>query len=201
MKHYFSILCLALSCVFCNLAIADTYGLVGDTVDASVIRTIYDPFYGVGRINGYGLDSPFVVAQGNSDQKEYRGAFILNVDNLSFDVDFLSSNSWQDGIILRISDLNFSSNLFTSFSLQIQTNLSGLTWTQGSNFVDINLFSFHQEPISYIHGQFVITSIPEPSNLALLMIGFLCTVMLNKRRQSISNSTKLDTDGCSQKLA
>lgn len=194
MKHYFLILCLALSSIFCNLAVADSYGLEGDSVDASVIRTIYDPFYGVGRINGYGLDSPFVVSQGNSDQKEYSGAFILNVDNLSFDVDFLSSNSWQEGLILRISDLNFSSNLLTSFSLVVQTNLSGLTWTQGSDFVDINLFSFHQEPRSYIHGQFVITSVPEPSNLALLMVGLLCIVMSNKIRCSIAFRTKLHTD-------
>ncbi len=194
MKHYFLISCLALSSIFCNLAIADSFGLEGDSVDASVIRTIYDPFYGVGRISGYGLDSPFVVSQGSTDQKEYSGAFILNVDNLSFDVDFLSSNSWQDGTILRISDLNFSSNLLTNFNLIVQTNLSGLTWSQGSDYVDINLFSIHQEPSSYIHGQFVVTSIPEPSNLALLMVGLLCIVKSTKSRRSIAFTAKRHTD-------
>lgn len=160
-------LCAALSGINANAA---PVGLVGDTIDAAVIRTIPDPYYGVGRICCYGLDAPFVVANGTSDQKQYSSSFKLNVDNLSFDIDFLSQNSWQNGIVLRLSDLDFLPDMIVPFTLSLDTNLSGLTWTVGADYVDINLYSIHQTADSYIHGQF---QVPEPGTLLLLLAGLL----------------------------
>lgn len=158
---------------------ATPVGLVGDTVDAAVIRTIYDPFYGVGRVCCYGLDAPFQVVDGNSDQKQYSSAFKLNVDNLSFDIDFLSLNSWQNGVVLRLSNLNFLPDQLVPFDLVLDTNLGGLTWNVGADYVDINLYSIQQTPGSYIHGQF---QIPEPDTLLLMLMGLVATWIFRRKR-------------------
>ena len=159
-------------------ASATPVGLVGDTIDAAVIRTIYDPFYGVGRVCCYGLDAPFQVVDGDSDQKQYSSAFKLNVDNLSFDIDFLSLNGWQDGVVLRLSNLNFLPGQLVPFDLVLDTNLGGLTWTDGADYVDINLYSIHQTPDSYIHGQF---QVPEPDTLLLIVLGLVATWVIRSK--------------------
>jgi hypothetical protein len=157
---------------------ATPIGLAGDTIDAAVIRTIYDPFYGGGRICCYGLDAPFQVVDGNSDQKQYSGAFKLNVDNLSFDIDFLSLNGWQDGIVLRLSDLNFLPGRLVPFALVLDTNLAGLTWSVGADYVDINLYSIRQTPESYIHAQF---QVPEPDTLLLISVGLVAAWAVRRK--------------------
>lgn len=154
-------------------------GLVSDTIDAAVIRTIYDPFYGVGRVCCYGLDAPFQVFDGNSDQKEYSGAFKLDVDNLSFDIDFMSLNGWQDGVVLRLSDLNFLAGHIVPFGLVLDSNLDGLTWSVGADYVDINLYSIHQTPDSYIHGQF---KVPEPGTVLLTLVGLVAVWAIRRKR-------------------
>lgn len=172
MKKLLNMMVLMWSALWCFNASATPVGLAGDTIDAAVIRTIYDPFYGVGRVCCYGLDAPFQVVDGNSDQKQYSGAFILNVDNLSFDIDFLSSNGWQDGVILRLSSLNFLPGLLVPFNLALDTNLDGLTWSTGADYVDINLYSINQTPDSFIHGQF---HVPEPDTFLLIALGLAIT--------------------------
>ena len=159
-------------------ASATPVGLAGDTIDAAVIRTIYDPFYGVGRVCCYGLDAPFQVVEGNSDQKQYSSAFKLNVDNLSFDIDFLSLNGWQNGVVLRLSNLNFLPGQIVPFDLVLDTNLGGLTWNVGAGYVDVNLYSIHQTPASYIHGQF---QVPEPDTLLLILLGLVATWVIRSK--------------------
>jgi hypothetical protein len=158
---------------------ATPIGLAGDTIDAAVIRTIPDPFYGVGRVCCYGLDAPFQVADGNSDQKQYSGAFTLDVNNLSFDIDFLTQNGWQAGVVLRLSNLNFLPGQLVPFDLVLNSNLPGLTWSAGADFVDINLDSIQQTPNSYIHGQF---QVPEPGTLLLIFLGLIGTWVIRNKR-------------------
>lgn len=165
-------------------ASATPIGLVGDTIDAAVIRTIYDPFYGAGRVCCYGLDAPFQVADGDSDLKQYSNAFKLNIDNLSFDIDFLTQNGWQDGVVLRLSDLNFLPGQLVPFDLVLDTNLAGLTWSVGADYVDLNLYSIHQTPGSYIHGQF---QVPEPDTLLLILLGLVGTWVI-RRKETILGS-------------
>ena len=66
--NIFLLICLF---IFSTNTIAVPIGLEGDEIDAAMIRTIDHPFYGVGRICCYGLDSSFVVENGLSDQKQY----------------------------------------------------------------------------------------------------------------------------------
>jgi hypothetical protein len=165
-------------------ASATSIGLVGDTIDAAVVRTIYDPFYGGGRVCCYGLDAPFQVVDGASDQKQYSGAFKVNVDNLSFDIDFLSLNGWQDGVVLRLSNLNFLPSELVPFDLVLDTNLAGLTWSVGADYVDINLYSIHQAPDSYIHGQF---HVPEPDTLLLILLGLVATWVIRSKGKKQGN--------------
>ncbi len=172
MKKLLSVMVFVWSALLGLNASASPVGLVGDTIDAALIRTIFDPFYGVGRVCCNGLDAPFQVIDGVSDSKQYSSAFKLNVDNLSFDIDFLSSNGWQDGVILRLSNLNFMPGQLVPFDLVLDTNLIGLTWSIGADYVDINLYSIHQTPDSYIHGQF---QVPEPDTLLLIALGLFAT--------------------------
>lgn len=157
-------------------------GLLGDTIDAAVVRTIHDPFYGIGRVCCYGLDAPFQVVDGVSDQKQYSGAFKLNVDNLSFDIDFLSSNGWQNGVVLRLSGFNFLPGQILPFDLILDSNLNGLTWSVGADYIDINLYSIRQTPNSYIHGQFLVS---EPGIASLIVAGLIFTLLIGGRSRHL----------------
>jgi len=161
-------------------------GLAGDSIDAAVVRTIFDPFYGVGRVCCYGLDAPFQVVNGNSDQKQYSSAFKLDVDNLSFDIDFMSLNGWQNGVVLRLSDLNFLPGQIVPFALVLDTNLGGLTWSVGADYVDINLYSIHQTPDSFIHGQF---HVPEPDTILLILVGLVAAWVFSSKYFEYSTGT------------
>ena len=52
-------------------SLASSTGLEGDEIDAAMIRTIDSYSYGLGRICCYGLDAPFIVENGTSDQQQY----------------------------------------------------------------------------------------------------------------------------------
>lgn len=184
MKKLLGTMAIIWGAMWMSNASAAPVGLVGDTIDAAVIRTITDPYYGGGRICCYGLDAPFQVLDGSADQRQYSSSFKLDVDNLSFDIDFLSFNRWQDGIVLRLSGLNFLPGQMLPFDLVLDTNLSGLTWSVGADFVDINLYSFRQTPTSYIHGHFAVAEIPEPGAALLLLAGLLASVVVGMKGRS-----------------
>jgi len=155
--------------------------LAGDTVDAAIVRTINDPFYGGGRISGYGLDAPFVVQDGNSDQKTYSSTFKLDVDGNKFSIWFLTLAGWQDGIVFRLSDLDFSLPGSTLSSVSADTNLVGYTLTVGADSIDLGLGGTHFTPSTYFVGTFDVSSVPEPASLALVMLG-LMGVAASRRR-------------------
>lgn len=155
--------------------------LAGDTIDAAIVRTINDPYYGEGRLFGYGLDAPFVVQDGNSDQKKYSSAFKLDVDGDKFSVWFLSLAGWQDGIVLRLSDLDFSQPGSTLSSVSANTNLVGYTLTVGADSIDLGLGGTHFTPSTYFVGTFGVSSVPEPASLALVVLG-LAGVAASRRK-------------------
>ena len=164
--------------IFSSNVMALPIGLVGDEIDAAVIRTIDSPGFGFGRICCFGLESPFVVEDGAIDQKQYSSSFLLDVNAFSFSLNYIGFGGWQDGIILRISDLDFSNNLQYLSDLHINTNVIGLSWLVGSDFIDLHLGGTRQDNGTYINGRFLVASIPEPSSLSLLFISFVVMVLI-----------------------
>ena len=148
-------------------------GLEGDVIDAAMIRTIESPFYGSGRICCYGLDSPFVVENGSGDQKQYSSSFLLDVNSLSFDINYIGLGGWQEGIVLRLSDLDFDNNSNYLSDLVINTNVAGLTWLVGVDYIDLNIGGTKQDEGLYISGTFIVTSVPEPTSFSLLLLAFI----------------------------
>ena len=158
--------------------------LEGDTVDAAMIRTI-DTGYGLGRIVGYGLEGPFVVVNGPADVQQYSEHYLLDIDGDHFTVDFLGqfTSGWQEGTVLRLSDLDFSGTSFLS-GLNIDTNLVGYTLTFGSNYIDIGLGGTEFSGSTYFNATFKVsqvTAIPEPATLALMAVGLLGVASAAKR--------------------
>lgn len=160
---------------------AQTYTLAGDTIDAAIVRTV-DSGYGLGRIYGYGLDAPFIAAEGTADQRQYSSAFTINVDGGAFDIRFLNSAGWQDGIVLRLSDLNFSP-IGTSFlsGLTVDTNLVGYGLTIRPDSIDLALGGTHFDSSTYFAGKFNVSAVPEPSSLALLTLGLIGIASTTRR--------------------
>lgn len=163
---------LALSLFVSSTAHAATATLAGDQIDAAIIRTV-DTGYGTGRIFGYGLDEPFTVQDGNSDQHQYSSAFNLNVDGDKFSLNFISLAGWQDGIVLRLSDLDFSPTGKILSSVSVSTNLVGYTLKTNSHGIDVGLGGTSFTPDTYFIGTFVVSSVPEPTSLALFSCGLL----------------------------
>ena len=157
MKH----LLLALALLTATAAHAGPTTLVGDQIDAAMIRTI-DTGYGLGRIFGYGLDAPFVVQDGNADQHQYSSAFKLDVDGNKFSIRFLQLAGWQDGIVLRLSDLDFSPIGSVLSSVSVNTNLAGYTLTTGADWIDLGLEGriSRQTPTSSEHSMFLLCQSP-----------------------------------------
>lgn len=176
MKH----LLLALALLTATAAHAGPTTLAGDQIDAAMIRTI-DTGYGLGRIFGYGLDAPFVVQDGNADQRQYSSAFNLDVDGNKFSIRFLSLAGWQDGTVLRLSDLDFSPIGSVLSSVSVNTNLTGYTLTTGADWIDLGLGGTHFTADTYFIGAFDVSSVPEPTSLALVSLGLLCVSALRKR--------------------
>lgn len=152
---------------------ASATGLAGDTIDAAVIRTI-DNGYGLGRITGYGLDASFIVMDGNDDLRKYSSAFTLDVDDMGFAIHFLGTAGWQAGTVLRLSDLDFGDPGTGALTgVDVSTNLSGLTFNHGANFLDIQLGGTSFTSDTYVHGTFVVTAVPEAGTFSLLALGLL----------------------------
>ncbi|HNM22711.1 MAG: PEP-CTERM sorting domain-containing protein [Betaproteobacteria bacterium] len=179
MKH----LLLALALLTATAAHAGPTTLVGDQIDAAMIRTI-DTGYGLGRIFGYGLDAPFVVQDGNADQHQYSSAFKLDVDGNKFSIRFLQLAGWQDGIVLRLSDLDFSPIGSVLSSVSVNTNLAGYTLTTGADWIDLGLGGTHFTANTYFIGTFDVSSVPEPTPLALVSLGLLYVSALRKRARN-----------------
>ncbi len=178
MKH----ICLLFGLLFAGSATAQTGTLVGDTIDAAMIRTV-DTGFGLGRITGYGLDAPFIVLDGLTDQRQYSSAFSLNVDGSQFGIRFLSTAGWQDGIVLRISDLDFSGGSFLS-GVTINTNvsnLSGYTLTTSADWLEIGLGGTQFTPSTILAGSFNVTPVTVPSSFVLLTMGLLAVAGYSRR--------------------
>lgn len=178
MKH----IILLIGLLIAGSATAQTSTLVGDTIDAAMIRTV-NSGYGLGRITGYGLDNPFIVLDGIEDQRQYSSSFLLNVDGSQFDIRFLSTAGWQDGIVLRISDLDFSNGSFLA-GVTVNTNLSnlsGYTLTTGTDWLEIGLGGTQFTPKTILAGSFNVTPVPESSSFVLLMMGLLAVAGYSRR--------------------
>ena len=165
-----------------SLATAGT--LVGDSIDVSMNRTI-DTGYGVGRISGYGLEAPFTVIDGDGDKQLYSSAFTIDVDGSGFKVQFLTSAGWQQGILLRLNDLDFkSSSGYELRDLTINSNLSGYSFAVGSDFIDIGLGGTRFLPSTYLSVAFGTAPIPEPGTFALFSVALAtlaCARVKSKR--------------------
>ncbi|MFC3376523.1 PEPxxWA-CTERM sorting domain-containing protein [Rugamonas sp. CCM 8940] len=144
--------------------------LLGDTVDAGMYRTV-DTGHGVGRINGFGLDAPFVVQAGTADLQHYSVAYSLNVEGDKFLIDFLHPSQWGSGIVFRLSGLDFSPAGGHLSSLTVDSNLSGYTLKVGKDYVEIGLAGVKGTADSYFTGSFNVSAVPEPSSWAMLALG------------------------------
>lgn len=157
-------------------------GLAGDSIDAAMIRTV-DTGYGLGRIYGYGLDRPFVVLDGASDLQKYSGTFTLDVDSHGFSIKFLSSAGWQDGIVLRLANLDFGApDIYALKGVSVETNLIGYSLSTGPDSLDILLGGTRFTESTYFNGTFSISSVPEPSALTLLAVALAPMLMVARSR-------------------
>lgn len=185
MKTYLRCLGFSLLTFVSTTATAGLMGLVGDEIDAAMIRTIYSPLYGSGRICCYGLDAPFTVQNGTADQQQYSSSFLLDVNDFNFQVDYIGFGGWQDGIVLRLSDLDFDGGGLLS-GLVIDTNVSGLTWSFGEDYVDLNIGGTKQNSGLYISGTFQVSNVPEPSGISLLLAAAAMFSLLKRRTTCIN---------------
>lgn len=169
---------------------ATPYSLEGYTVDAFMERTLNPYGYGLGRIVGYGLDSPFEVHTGTDDTKQYSGVFTLNVDKDRFAIDFLSTAGWQDGIIFKIEQPDYESTTRESFwyGLGSDTNIEGLMFGQGIDigpgWVRLDFSNTHFNKDSYFIGYFnyqeIEKEVPEPHSYLLLIAGLFVICMKSR---------------------
>lgn len=157
---------------------AGPVNLVGDSIDAAIIRTV-DTGYGLGRVTGYGLDSTFIVAEGDSDIKQYSGIFTLDVEASSFKLQFIDQAGWQDGIVLRLSDLNFAGGYLES--LIVDTNLVGYSVDVAPTFINIQLGGTSFSRSTFFNGIFVSNQIPEPSSVALVALALVTAAWRRKQ--------------------
>lgn len=176
-------LLLAILVLFTTSANAIPFTLAGDTVDASIIKTI-DNGYGLGRNYGFGLDEPFVVQDGLADQKQYSSAFRLNVDGDQFSIKFITSAGWQSGTVFRLDDLDFSVGASALTAINVDTNISGYTLNVGSDFLELGLGGTHFNNSTYFTGRFVVASVPEPTSMALVALGLFVLFTANKNRKA-----------------
>ena len=181
MTKHIAIAGLILLSLFHGIAHAAVVGLANDEIDAAMIRTIYHPTYGIGRICCYGLDNPYTVQDGPLDQKQYSSSFLLDVNSLNFNVDFIGAGVWQEGIILRLSDLDFSDGTEYLAGLTIDTNVAGLTWLFGHNFIELELGGTRLDAGLYIAGSFELASVPLPATAYLFGAALLGLITIKSR--------------------
>ncbi len=170
--------------IFSISAFATPYSLEGYTVDAYIKRTV-DTGYGLGRVNGYGLDAPFNVQTGTSDAKQYSSIFKLDVDKDRFTIDFIASAGWQNGTVFRLEQPDYATTTRENFwyGLGSDTNIDGLLFGQGIDiglgWVEINLGNTHFDEDSYFIGYFNYQEVPETSSYLLLIIGLFIVAVKN----------------------
>ena len=170
-------LLLVIGCITGLQALATPYSLEGYKVDAYMERT-RDSGYGLGRIDGYGLDAPFEVQTGTADEKQYSSAFKLNVDKDKFVIDFISYAGWQDGTVFNLVQPDWATTTLENFwyGLGSDTNIDGLGIDIGYGWVKLDFSNTHFTEDSYFIGYFNYqeVDVPEPASYILLIIGLLC---------------------------
>jgi len=173
---------------------AQAQTLVGDEIDAGIYFTV-DTGYGVGRVVGYGLDAPFIVQSGSGDAKTYSSAFVLNVEALHFEVDFISLAGWQEGTVLRLTDFDF---LETPYPVNlagiasVQSNLVGdFTVTNTADSIEVAWggTTFNEDTylkVFFLTAPVDVSAIPEPETWTLMVAGLagLGAVASRRRRGS-----------------
>ena len=105
---------------------AQAQTLVGDEIDAASTSPLI-PDTGSGGSSGTDWTRRSSSRAGAATRKTYSSAFVLNVEALHFEVDFISLAGWQEGTVLRLTDFDF---LETPYPV----NLAGIASVQ-SNLV------------------------------------------------------------------
>lgn len=178
----------ALSLALLAAANAPAQTLAGDVIDAGMYFTV-DTGYGVGRISGHGLDGPFEVVDGTSDARQYSSTFTLDVDGSQFTLRFITFAGWQEGVLFRLSDLDFTPGGGPLSSLTVDTNLVGYQLTVGPDFVDIGLGGTRFNADTYFIGSFNATpAVPEPSTYALMLGGLAAAAAVARRSRRSRDS-------------
>jgi PEP-CTERM motif len=178
----------ALSAVWMLSAQAQT--LVGDQIDAGIFRTV-DTGYGLGRVLGYGLDAPFVVQSGYGDAKTYSSVFVLNVEALYFEVDFITLAGWQEGTVLRLTDFDFLETpypVYLAGLAYIESNLVGdFTVTNTADSIEVAWGGTTFDENTYLKVFFppspVVVAVPEPETWALMVVGLASLGAIARRRR------------------
>jgi hypothetical protein len=167
--------------LFTAAANATPFTLAGDTVDASIIKTI-DNGFGLGLTHGYGFDAPFVVQDGVSDLQQYGGVLNLNVDGGQFAIQYLFRAAWQSGIVFRLDGLDFAGGGALT-ALNVDTNISGYTLNVGRDFIELALGGTTFNTSTYFTGQFVVASVPLPPTVWLIGIGLIGLAGVSLKRK------------------
>ena len=163
-------------------AIATPYSIDDYEVDAYMERTI-DTGYGLGRINGHGLDSTFNVRDNVDNKKQYSDVFTLDVNKEKFTIDFIKGTRWDNGIVFRLIQSDYSSTAQDDLweGLKVDTNIEGLGLKNGIGWVELNFSNIRFTQDSYFSGSFDYQEVPEPLSTTLLFLGLL-TLYVRKFR-------------------